>query len=181
LLIGFILSQVGLYFTNRWGRSPRPDEELSKALKGLNQEYTLYHYATPAKHLLLGPAGIWALSVHQQNGEITYQNGKWKHTGTGRGFFLRRWFGQEGLGRPDLEIGGDVESLGKFLRKSLPDEEPPIQAALVFTGREVQLNAEESSIPALPGKKLKSFIQKQAKTNKLPQELKNQVQDLFDE
>ncbi|MDX1437131.1 MAG: hypothetical protein R3335_09985, partial [Anaerolineales bacterium] len=72
LLIGFVLSQVGLYFTNRWGRSPRPDEELSKALKGLTQEYTLYHYSTPARHVLLGPAGIWVLSAHQQNGEITY-------------------------------------------------------------------------------------------------------------
>ena len=25
LLLGFIMSQVGIYFGNRWGRSPRPD------------------------------------------------------------------------------------------------------------------------------------------------------------
>ncbi len=29
LLLGFILSQVGIYYSNRWGRSPRPDEVLS--------------------------------------------------------------------------------------------------------------------------------------------------------
>lgn len=28
LLVGFILSNVGIYYTNRWGRSPRPDEIL---------------------------------------------------------------------------------------------------------------------------------------------------------
>ena len=33
LLFGFILSQIGIYFTNRFGRRPRPDEQLNQALK----------------------------------------------------------------------------------------------------------------------------------------------------
>lgn len=182
LLVGFILSQVGLYFTNRWGRTPRPDEELSKTLKGLNQEYTLYHYSTPAKHVLLGPAGIWVLAAHHQNGEIRYENGKWKHSGAGRGFFLRRWFGQEGLGRPDMEIAGEVESLGKYLKKSLPEdsEDVDIFAALIFTGKEVQLEADASPVPALPAKKVKAFIQKQAKEQRFSRELRNQLDTIFE-
>ena len=36
LLVGFILSQVGIFFTTRWGRRPRPDELLDQALKGLD-------------------------------------------------------------------------------------------------------------------------------------------------
>src|SRR4030065_1598293 len=59
LLLGFTLSQVGIYFGNRWGRRPRPDELLSQALKGLDGRYTLYHYGTTASHLLVCPAGVW--------------------------------------------------------------------------------------------------------------------------
>ena len=43
LLLGFILTQVGLYFGNRWGRKPRPDELLDTGLKGLDDRYTIYH------------------------------------------------------------------------------------------------------------------------------------------
>ena len=51
LLLGFGLSQIGLYFGNRWGRHPRPDELLDLGLKGLNDQYSIYHYWTPAAHL----------------------------------------------------------------------------------------------------------------------------------
>src|SRR5512137_1634014 len=33
LLIGFIMSQIGIHFTNRWGRNPHPDEIIDKSLK----------------------------------------------------------------------------------------------------------------------------------------------------
>jgi len=36
LIAGFALSQIGLYFGNRWGRHPRPDELLDQGLKGLS-------------------------------------------------------------------------------------------------------------------------------------------------
>ena len=44
LLVGFALSQIGLYFGNRWGRHPRPDERIDLGLKGLDDQYTMYHY-----------------------------------------------------------------------------------------------------------------------------------------
>src|SRR3972149_1837136 len=62
LLVGFALSQIGIYFGNRWSRRPRPDETLSQALKGLDDRYHLYHYETPASHLLVGPAGVWGVT-----------------------------------------------------------------------------------------------------------------------
>lgn len=64
LILGFILSQVGIFYTNRFGRSPRPDQELDNALKGLDDQYVLYHYQSPVDHLLIGPAGIWILFPH---------------------------------------------------------------------------------------------------------------------
>ncbi|MBI1855195.1 MAG: hypothetical protein HYR93_04945 [Chloroflexi bacterium] len=32
LIIGFMMTQVGMYFTNRWGRTPRPDEQLKASV-----------------------------------------------------------------------------------------------------------------------------------------------------
>ena len=81
LLVGFLLSQVGIFFGNRWGRSPRPDELLNSSLKGLDDKYTLYHYITRVSHLLIGPAGIWVLFPYQQQGMITYNPQKMRWNG----------------------------------------------------------------------------------------------------
>jgi hypothetical protein len=34
LVVGYILTQIGMYMGNRWGRSPRPDEKIDAGLKG---------------------------------------------------------------------------------------------------------------------------------------------------
>src|SRR5262245_1664128 len=48
LVTGFVLTQIGMYMGNRWGRSPRPDEQLDAALKGLPGDYAIYHFIAPA-------------------------------------------------------------------------------------------------------------------------------------
>lgn len=164
LLLGFMLSQVGIYYTNRWGRRPRPYEVLNQALKGLDSKYTIYHYITPASHLLVGPAGVWVLMPRYQKGTITYSNGRWHQRG---GNMYMKIFAQEGLGRPDLEISGEVDSVQNFLKKRIPEEKvPPIQAALIFTNEKTVIDIDEDSNPSaatLPLAKLKEFIRKKAK------------------
>src|SRR5574341_268043 len=83
LLIGFMLTQIGMYMGNRWGRSPRPDEKLDAGLKGLPGDFSLYHFSTPVSHLLVGPAGVWVLMSYHQRGTITYRNNRWKLKGGG--------------------------------------------------------------------------------------------------
>ncbi len=61
LILGFTMTQVGMFFSNRWGRSPRPDEQLDAALKGLPGDTVMYHYVTPAAHLLVGAPGLGVL------------------------------------------------------------------------------------------------------------------------
>ena len=39
LVLGFILTQIGMYMSTRWGRSPRPDEKIDTSLKGLHSEF----------------------------------------------------------------------------------------------------------------------------------------------
>ncbi|HEX9027690.1 MAG TPA: hypothetical protein VF823_00865 [Anaerolineales bacterium] len=181
LLLGFVLSQIGIYFSNRWGRSPRPDQLLNQALKGLDAKFTLYHYKTPVSHLLVGPSGVWVLLPRQQQGLITYSKDRWHQKG---GNLYMKIFGQESLGRPDLEVNGEVESVRDFLTKRLPAESkiPEVQAALVFTNPKASIQVNEAeSAPAetvMLGK-LKDLVRKPAKGKSLSVERIRQVQNAF--
>lgn len=182
LLVGFLLSQVGIYFTNRWGRSPRPDEQISLALKGLDKRYALYHYQTPASHVLVGPAGVWVLIPKHQRGTITYRKNRWRQSGGG---FIQNYlkiFAQEGIGRPDLEIESDIEGLTKFLRKNTLEgtEIPEIHAALIFSHPDIDIQADEAPVLTLPTKKLKDQIRKTAKAKSLTPEIVSIIQNAID-
>jgi hypothetical protein len=181
VLVGFILSQIGIYFTNRWGRRPRPDEHLNLALKGLEGSYSIYHYVTPTSHLLVGPAGVWVLLPRYQRGKITYEKNRWRQRGGG--FFLAymKIFGQEGLGRPDLEIEAETESIRNYLAQKLPEDEiPEIQAALVFTDERAELDVNDAPIPTIYAKKLKEVIRKATKNKPLTNEKVRLIQQAIE-
>lgn len=177
LLVGFGLSQIGIYFGNRWGRRPRPDEMLNDALKGLDGRYNLYHYSTPTSHLLVGPAGIWVLMPRQQAGTITYDDNKkrWRQKG---GSIYLKIFAQENLGRPDLEIGSEIHAVSRFLEDQLDNEQiPEVSAALVMTNEKCVVEAENAPAPTLEAKKLKDFIRKTAKGKPISLDLVKEIQD----
>jgi len=169
LLAGFSMSQMGMYYGNRWGRSPRPDELLDAALKGLPGDFTLYHFATPASHLLVGPAGVWVLMPYHQRGRIVYEKNRWRVKGGGVMQGYMRIFGQEGLGRPEIEARSEMDALRKALTKEMGEGQvPPVQAALVFTADQAQVESGESPLPAMPLKKLKDFMRQRAKDRSMP-------------
>jgi hypothetical protein len=167
LLVGFALSQVGIYFGNKWGKSPRPDEVISNSLKGLDDKYSLYHYNTPVSHLLVGPAGIWTLIPYSLGGKITYDNGKWRQKG---GSFYMKLFGQESLGRPDLEAISEINRLKKYFKDFSQVDLPDPEAVLVFSNEKAIIEADKAPIAALPAKKVKEYIRKQVKESKLTNE-----------
>jgi len=184
LIAGFILSQIGIYFTNRWGRSPRPDELLNQALKGLDSKYALYHYLTPVSHLLVGPAGVWILMARHQRGTVSVDKGRWRHSGGGFVQAYLKLFGQEGLGRPDLEMQNEIENLKKFLEKKMPEGNslPDIRAALVFTNDQVNIQIRDEETPPAPTlqlSKLKEFIRKTAKNNPFSLAKVDQIQQIL--
>jgi hypothetical protein len=171
LLLGFTLTQVGMYMGNKFGRSPRPDEKLDAGLKGLQNEFVMYHYATPASHLLVGPAGVWVVMPYHQRGQVEFKKNRWRLRGGGFLQSYMRIFGQEGLGRPDLEIDSEIHSLKKYLLKHIEESEiPEINALLVFTSDDVEIDTEGSPIPALKLKQLKEFMRQRAKEKKLSAE-----------
>jgi hypothetical protein len=180
LVFGFILSQVGIYFTNHFGRHPRPDEQLNQALKGLDGKYTLYHYMTPVPHLLVGPSGIWLLMVRSQKGRITYIKDRWKQSG---GNLYLKIFAQESLGRPDIDLTAEMEKISEYLKKNIPDGETlKIQAALVFTNPAVKIEIPEDVEPpavTVTADKLKEVIRKTAKSKPISQSTIQQILDVL--
>lgn len=183
LLLGFLLSQVGIYFGSRWGRHPRPDEVLDQALKGLDDRYTIYHYTTPIGHLLVGPVGVWVLGAFTQAGKIIYDAKKkrWQQKGGNIAQKYLRVFAQEGLGRPELEAEIDVDKITKHLKAKLPEGElPSIQAALVFIHPEANLDEiGEPPYPTLPSKELKDYLRKTTKGKALTNEQVKQITDIL--
>jgi hypothetical protein len=177
VILAFFLTQFSAYFGNRWGRSPRPDELLDSGLKGLDDRYSIYHFNSPVSHLLIGPAGLWILIPYYQKGTITYEKGRWKQRGGGFLQAYMRFFGQEGLGRPDLDIVSETNAIQKFFNKYLPDlPTPTINVALVMTNEQAIINAEDTPTPIVPLKKLKELIRKQAKINSLSSETIQAIQ-----
>jgi hypothetical protein len=165
LLAGFFLSQVGMYYGNRWGRSPRPDELINKGMKGLGREYTIYHYTTPASHLLVGPAGVWVVMPYHQGGTILYDGKRWRSKGGGFARSYMRIFGQESMGRPDLESDAEIQSVKRHLTRLLPEGTalPEIRAVLLFTDPKAELQIENAPIPTMKPDGLKDFLKRAAK------------------
>lgn len=179
LLGGFLLSQVGIYYGNRYGRKPRPDEYLNAGLKGLDGRYYLYHYLTPVSHLLVGPAGIWILLPRLIPGRITYDENRNRWNQKGGSIYLKI-FAQESLGRPDLEINSDREALKSFFEKNLPDSKlPEPQAVLVFANEKTEVDADNAPVPTVNIKKLKDVIRKAAKSKPMSADLINQIQEIL--
>ncbi len=92
-----------------------------------------------------------------------------------------RIFGQEGLGRPDIEIDNEIQSLKKYLLKHMDESElPEINALMVFTNDNVEVDAEGSPVPALKLKQLKDFVRQKAKEKKLPAETLNKLKTVLE-
>ena len=142
LLGGMLLVQVGLYF-GRWNK--RPDLALDRALKSLDDSYTLYHHQTPIQHLLVGPSGLWILLPKHTSGTITYNRDKQRWEQPGGNIFRRVWkrYSQESLGRPHFEAMIEAGLLDRLLEKHWDAQEPVhVQAAVVFLADESKCRPE---------------------------------------
>jgi len=178
LAVGWLLSQIGIYLAHRYLRSPRPDEVLDEAVKGVDRDARLYHYILPAPHVLLLPSGIVVLVPKWQGGNISVEGDKWKQTGLG----LRKFFGQEQLGNPTREAETMVEAIASNIRKHAAEiEEVPIAALIVFTRKGAQnLDLKRSRIPALHYTKIKGYLRQKKRPEPMPREDYEAIRAAFD-
>lgn len=182
LVIGFIMTQIGMYMGNRWGRSPRPDEKFDAGLKGLHSDFNLYHYTSPVSHLLVGPSGMWVLLPYHQKGKVQFVKNRWKMSGGGFMQAYMRIFGQESIGRPEIDAENEAQVLKKFLVKKMDEASvPEIKPILVFTSDEVEVEAGDSPVPAMKLKQLKEFLRQGAKNRVLTMQEIKKITELFDQ
>jgi hypothetical protein len=169
LMIGLVASQVGTYHMRRWGRTPRPDEMLTAALKGLDKRYHFYGWLLPAEHVLLGPSGLFVLVAKDQTGQVSYQGGRWRQPF--RWSNLLTIFARESIGDPVGDATRQAERLRRFIADRLGAEaaaQLPIEPVVTFLADGVQLTlVQEPSVPVLPVKKLKEYIRGQGKGEKI--------------
>jgi hypothetical protein len=179
LLLGFLLSQVGIYHANRWVKQPRADQTLDKILKGFDDRYHLYNYVLPAPHVLLAPFGLCVIKLRQQGGSVRCQGEKWHHSvGWRRLLYL---FGQEGLGNPTKEVQAEVEKLRRFLARRFPEDDVPIEGMVVFTNPQVDLEPENPTVPVLDGTQFKLFLRSLSKERPIPGGQRKQLAEILAE
>ncbi len=178
LIVGFFLANISGYNANRYLKEPRPDQVLTKVLRGFDNSFHLFNYTASVPHVLLTPSRVYALLVKPQDGVIRVQGRRWR-----RRFNLRRIFfifGEEGLGNPPRDAVAEASRLQRQLEKEFGDEAPPVEPLVVFTHPNAQLEMEEASeespeVPVLTGAALKKYIRAQPKGQSLNRDLHKRV------
>ncbi len=160
LIVGFILTQIGLNFVNRYGRSPRYDEVFGTAFQKLRHDYTYYVYTTPLPMLLLGPCRLWMPIPVNATGEISFVDGKWVHKTRNR---IQKMMGQDSVGKPDREVAEASAALSKYLiEKGVPaDLHPELKPIMVVYLKETQLgDVSKAPYPVVEMEDLKRYIRR---------------------
>ena len=165
--LGLILFQVGKSH-NKWRL--RTDIILNNALQKLGDDYSLYHYSSPVSHLLVGPAGIWVIVPSHVRGKISYdkrrKRWKMKHPSLLSRFlscFINR------LGRPDLEIIQEVDSLTRYFQKVWELDNPPqVNVVLVFINELSEVSTPKAPVESLQISELREFIRKKEREARIP-------------
>ena len=158
LIIGFIVAQISTHYVNRFARSPRFDEVIADNLNKLNNDYTFYAYSGPVPMILVGPSGMWVPVPVSASGEISYDN-KWRQKG---GSFLLKFFGQENIGKPDMEAEANERRVNELLAQKLDEQEiPPVRSILVsLHPKAIIENVENAPVAIVHANALRRHIRK---------------------
>jgi len=160
--LGFIVSLTGSYLGERFVGPNAHWKRVPEALKGLNRDYWLLMYQLSSPYVLVEPGGVTVISVKPQGGQVTYEEGRWRHRQ--KLGFLRRFAGQESIGRPDRFAKAEADVVRDQLAKRLT------QADI-----ELDVDADTVPVPTVRVATLKRWLRK----NPLRPRLSAEVQALL--
>jgi hypothetical protein len=167
--VGLLISLTGGYLGDRYVGEQAHHKRVPESLKGFDDSYTLLMYRTPVPFVFVEPGGVNVVTVKSQAGEVTYEDGRWRHRQ--KLGWLRRFAGQESLGRPDRLANAEVELIENVLDDQLSGhEELPVRSVILFTHPDVQLHAEDAPIPTLRAAEFKRWLRKNPLTPPLSDE-----------
>jgi hypothetical protein len=160
---------MGGYLGGRYVGPLAHHKKVPEALKGLENSFTLLMYKTPVPFVVMDAGGLTTVLVRGQNGRITYQNGKWRHKD--KWGWLKRFAGQESLGRPDQLALLEAEDLRRFLHKRLPEGiEVPVRPVILFVHPDAIVEAADSPVPVFRESELKRWLRREGRRPNLPKE-----------
>ncbi len=180
LIVGMLLSSIGIYLADKWVQEPRADQALAQALKGFDDRYHLYNHVLPVEHVLVSPFGVTVFTIKRQADRVIYRNGKWQHQQN----ILKRLqsLSREKLGDPIRQIEEEVQKMKGFLQQHLGDVDIPVDGAVVFVNPKVELDLEGAPAEVLHVKKLKAYLRRKNKQERrLPEETYRQLVELLDQ
>ena len=181
LPIGFVGSNIGSAYMRRFVRKPRPDEEIARSLKGLDDRFEYYAWQLPVANVLLGPSGLYAIIVRDVDGVVTARDGKWKQPFTISRIFTI--FAREGLGNPTREAMDEASRLQTWIQRNQPELVIEPKPVVVFTHPKAQLNLANPGVTVVTLSQLKERVRKtiDAKDIKLSDATRKQLSLLFAE
>ncbi len=132
----------------------------------------------PVDHLLVGTAGAFILMPYFQGGEIGFNENKGRWTQKKANWFMKL-FGQESLGRPDVECETNLAAVRDyFISKDIDFPEDKIHPVLVFINPQAKiLEGQNFKYDTIPLGKLKETIRNYAKDDRLTSEFIDEVTD----
>jgi hypothetical protein len=179
LIVGMILSSIGIYLADKWVQPPRADQALARAMKGFDDRHTLYNYVLPVDHVLASPYGLIVFTVKRHGDKVRYVDGRWKHE---QSIFKKmQSLSRERLGDPVKQVTWEVERMAEWLDQHLPDTDIPVHGAIVFTNPVVELDADGVPADVLHVKKLKSYVRRADKrAGRISDETLRELEEMLD-
>lgn len=161
LIIGLPFWAMGRNNQKRMANTPRADHQLNAELKGLNNKYSLHHFARQGEqvieHMLITPSGVIVIQTSDAIGPVSC-------TGSEKG---DRWKSQSNLidkftgvkpaiGNPSASLSASIQAVQQLLSASgKPDV--PVKGLIVFT-RNPELELQSCSFPAIPLNETKETV-----------------------
>jgi len=154
-------------YLTRWGPKSVQDATIAHNLKGVDNRYHLFSFVSVdlPDYLLVGPMGVLIVLPKAVTGNVSCNEGRWAHD-EGRPLWLRLSLLMSPLptlGKPDAEARDSVESVKRFLRRRLSDDEAeriPVEPIVVLTAPDVKLNVSGCSTEALYLRSLRSHVRR---------------------
>lgn len=179
LALGFVSAIISSNLVNNWVREPRADQVLTQSLKKFGNDYMLYNYTGPIRHVLIAPDGLYAIVVKNHDGEITVNGRKVSRKFTWKR--LIRMFADEGLGSPVAEAENRAGKLAKSLNKEFPEMDvPPVKPLLLFSNKEAQVLINQPDVPALTTSQIKTYLREEGKNRVVSANVRKQLAAYLD-
>lgn len=171
LPVAFIMTIISVRMTNLWARQPRPELAIEEGLKGIPPKTTLFnYYHFPARHVLICPAGVFAIVTRFQDGVHSCNEDRWR---TSRSFLgrLASFFRFDSIGNPSADALRAAEHVQSVFKSSQIDVE--VKPLVLFVDPRVVLNVKDPVVPVCHSStkhalSLKDYLYDLGKDKKFP-------------